>query len=379
MSGSAKTGTAAGVNGAISQREEKDELIILKGAVESAGEAFVTIDENHKIVFYNRAAEITFGYPSEEVMGQDLNKILGPTCPENHDQAVQRYIKAREPKLIGHASELTASRKNGETFPALISFSVAHVQDRLFFTAIVRDLTERKAIEEKVRRAEQLAALGQVVAEVTHEIKNPLMMIGGFARQLIKQADREEDLKKLNIITKEVSRLEALLKELNDLYLHRALSLEEVDINELLRETCALTEQSYKNKGLTVVKDLMPAPALVKGDRGRLQQVFLNLVKNSIEAMEEKGTLLIRSLLSEDKIEVTIADTGPGIPEEDIDKVLTPFFTTKSQGTGLGLPVSKKIVEEHQGGSFFLTSRKGRGTEVKITMPVFASEKDKAS
>ena len=357
-----------------SARSEQEELAILKSVVENANEAFVTIDENHKVVFYNQAAEQTFGYSAQEVIGRDLNVILGPTCPADHYEAVLRYIEAKEPKLIGHATELTPSRKDGSTFPALISFSVAEVEGHLFFTAIVRDLTERKAIEAQIRRTEHLAALGQVVAEVTHEIKNPLMMIGGFARQLAKKVDEKTSRGKLKIITEEVERLEGLLKELNDLYLPRSLNFEDVDLNMLLEETCALAESSCKKKGLKLVKDLDPAKIYVKADRGRIKQVFLNVIKNSIEAMSEEGVLSVKSRLKDDKLEISIADNGPGIPERQLQKVMAPFFTTKSQGTGLGLPVSKKIIEEHQGSSFSLTSREGRGTVIKITMPVERTE-----
>ncbi|MBW2142426.1 MAG: PAS domain S-box protein [Deltaproteobacteria bacterium] len=375
MSGSSKTETAVRENQEGRRRPEQDELVILKGAVENANEAFITINENHKVVFYNLAAEKTFGYSVEEVIGQDLDLILGPNCPSEHYNAVNRYIESKEPKIIGHSTELIPSRKDGTTFPALISFSVAEVRGRLFFTAIVRDLTERKIIEAQVHRAEQLAALGQVVAEVTHEIKNPLMMIGGFARQLMKNTDKPVNLKKLGIITEEVRRLEELVKELNELYLPRELNLEEVEVNALINETCALAEESCKNKGLTVIKDLSPEAALVMADGSRLKQVFLNVIKNGIEAMDNKGTLSIKSQVLADEVVVSVADGGPGIPKEEIDKILTPFFTTKSHGTGLGLPVSKRIIEEHQGSSFTITSRQGQGTEVMITLPLLKPER----
>ncbi|MBW2090921.1 MAG: PAS domain S-box protein, partial [Deltaproteobacteria bacterium] len=324
MSGSTETEKAVSGNPKSRSRAEEDELVILKSAVENANEAFITIDEKHKVVFYNLAAERAFGYRAEEVIGQDLDVILGPSCSADHYQAVLRYIKAKEPKLIGHATELNPTRKDGTTFPALISFSVAEVRGRLFFTAIVRDLTERKAIEEQAHRAERLAALGQVVAEVTHEIKNPLMMIGGFTKQLMKKTDEKTSLKKLKIITEEVERLEELLRELNDLYLPRDLNLEEVDVNGLLDETCALAKASCKKKGLTVVKDLFPEAVYVKADRGRIKQVFINLIKNSIEAMSEKGTLSITSQVKGDTLEISIADSGPGIAKEKIEKVMAP-------------------------------------------------------
>jgi two-component system sensor kinase FixL len=349
---------------------DKFELAILESAVENTNEAFVTINEEHRIVLFNHTAEKIFGYKLSEVIGEDLNTILGPACPADHRKAVNRYIKSRNPGLIGHGTELTASRKNGESFPAFISFSVSEVEGRMFFTGLVRDLTEEKAIEEQFRRAEQLAALGQVVAEISHEIKNPLMMIGGFARQLLKHEKNEENQKKLTIIHEEVGRLEALVRELNALYLPRQLNLEQVDINELLQETHTLSGESCRSKGLEVVKDFQTETLTVTGDRGKLKQVFLNLIKNSIEALDEGGKLTIETRLADNTAEIIIADDGPGISEENLEKVLTPFFTTKRRGSGLGLSVSKRIIEDHQGGSFSISSLDGAGTRITITLPL---------
>lgn len=169
------------------------EFEILKGAVENTNEAFVTIDHESTVILFNKAAERMFGYSRDEVIGRDLGMILTPMCQDSHQQAVTRYMKTRRTKLIGHESELSVTRKNGEIFPASISFSVAEVDGKLFFTGIIRDLTETKALQEKLIQSERLAALGQAVAEISHEIKNPLIMIGGFAGQLLKKAADEKD------------------------------------------------------------------------------------------------------------------------------------------------------------------------------------------
>ncbi|MCJ7595165.1 MAG: PAS domain S-box protein [Desulfobacterales bacterium] len=188
-------------------RGEGKELALLKVAVENTNEAFVTIDETHRVFFFNKAAERIFGYNRDEVIGHDLDVIMSPRCSRNHREAVDRYVATKVPRRIGHDTEILATRKNGETFPANISFSVAEVGGRLYFTGIVRDLTETKALQERIIQSERLAALGQVVAEITHEIKNPLMLIGGFARQMTKQVNEEKSLEKLNVIVSEVARL----------------------------------------------------------------------------------------------------------------------------------------------------------------------------
>lgn len=353
------------------RRDENKEIAIIKSAVENTNEAFVTIDRNHKVLFFNRAAEKIFGYSREEVLGNDLDVIMAPTCSLDHRKAVDRYLKTGIPKRIGHASELLATRKDGSTFPANISFSVSRVNGELYFTGIVRDLTETKALQESILRSERLAALGRFVAEITHEIKNPLMMIGGFARQLIRKQKDEQTLSKLNVIAEEVQRLEELIEELRDYYLPRTLNLEEMDILLLLQEVYDLVKEDCERKKIETYFKRPGKPVLIKGDKGKLKQVFLNLVKNAIAAMERGGKLVIDQTLSEKQAEITITDNGCGILEENREKIFSPFFTTKRHGTGLGLNISKSIIEDHEGTSLTLESEEWKGTTFKVTLPLF--------
>ncbi len=145
---------------------------------------------------------------------------------------MQRYLLTKQPRLIGHETEFIARRKNGEKFPANISFSVTQLEGEIYFTAIIRDLSETKELENKVSRAERLAVLGQFVAEISHEIKNPLMTIGGFSRQLINTNDDPKNLRKLEIIVEEVARLEKLLFEMREYYRPRGISIEQVNLDE---------------------------------------------------------------------------------------------------------------------------------------------------
>jgi two-component system sensor kinase FixL len=341
-----------------SRDDENQVLAILKHALENTNEAFVTIDEDHRVLFFNKAAERIFGYSQQEVIGHDLDVIMSPSCSRNHSAAVSRYVKTRIPGRIGHESEIQATRRNGNTFPASISFSVTEVKGKLFFTGIVRDITETRALREQIMRSERLAALGQLVAEITHEIKNPLMMIGGFARQLIPAIDDEKSLQKLNIITDEVKRLEILLADLREFYLPKTITTEPVNIKKLLREVRSLVKEDCKKKNIRTELDI---------DN---KAVFLNLVKNSIEAMDNGGNLSIRTRLSGDQVEITVADDGSGISEQDREKIFSPFFTTKRYGTGLGLCISKRIIEEHGGSSLSVESEEGKGTTFKMSLPV---------
>jgi len=351
--------------------KQNQEMVILKNAVENTNEAFVTIDENHTVLFFNRAAEEIFGYSRKEVIGRDLNVIMLPSCSKNHRQAVTRYVKTRIPGRIGHETEMVASRRNGTTFPASISFSVTEVNGRLFFTGIVRDMTEKKALQEQIIRSERLSALGQLAAEITHEIKNPLMLIGGFAQQLIRVIDDEKHLQKLNVITDEVARLEKLLTDLREFHLPKALASEKVDLKELFQEIYFMVKDDCEKKNIRTELKIDDKAFLVAGDRYSLKQVFLNLFKNSMDAMEHGGVLSIQTGLIGGQVEITVADEGCGIAEQDKEKIFSPFFTTKKHGTGLGLCISKRIIEEHADGSLSMKSKEGKGTSFKVSLPVY--------
>jgi two-component system sensor kinase FixL len=359
--------------------EQNQEMVILKNAVENTNEAFVTIDENHTVIFFNKAAEEIFGYSRKEVIGRDLNVIMSPSCSKNHRQAVTRYVKTRIPGRIGHETEMVASRKNGDTFPASISFSVTEVDGRLFFTGIVRDITEKKALQEQVIRSEKLSALGQLAAEITHEIKTPLMLIGGFTQQLIRVIEDEKHLQKLNVITDEVARLEKLLTDLREFHLPKTIASEKVDLKELFQEIYFMVRDDCEKKNIRTELKIDDKALLVTGDRYSLKQVFLNLFKNSMDAMEHGGVLSIQTSLLGDQVEITVADEGCGIPEQDKEKIFSPFFTTKKHGTGLGLCISKRIIEEHADGSLSMKSKEGKGTSFTIRLPVYRETSEEAA
>jgi len=353
------------------ENKVRDDLLILKHAVENTVEGFVTIDEQHKVIFFNKAAEDIFGYSRDEVVGKDLNAILSPDCSKNHRQAVSRYVKTRVPGRIGHETEMVATRKSGEIFPVLISFSVTEVNGRLFFTGIVRDLTETKRLQDQIMRSERLSALGQSVAEITHEIKNPLMVIGGFAQQLSRSISDEKGIKKLQIITQEVERLERLLAELRDSYLPSTTVSEKVDVEDLQEETLSMVGKECTENNVKIELRVDKGAKFVAGDRNKLKQVLLNLFKNSIDAMAQGGTLSVRARSSGDNVVITIVDEGCGIPMKDKERIFSPFYTTKSYGTGLGLSISKRIIEQHKGGSLNVESEEGKGTTFTITLPAY--------
>ncbi len=347
---------------------DQPELVILKGAIENTNEAFVTIDRNHIVLIFNKAAEEMFGYSREEVIGKNLKIILSPDCAPDHQRAVERYIHTGEAKVIGHETEFMITRKDGIRFPVTISFSVSTIGGNHYFTGIVRDQRETKALQDRINQAERLAMVGQLVAEISHEIRNPLMLIGGFARQIMTNTQGEADLRKLRIICQEVSRLENLLTELRELYRPTRLSLSRFDLNELLTELTSLVTEDCRSRDIDLVLNTHPDSLVIEGDKDKVKQVLLNLVKNAFEAVETGGRVHVESRNTDDGVHVLVEDTGTGIPTDVLEHIFDPFFTTKKHGTGLGLSVSKRIIEDH-GGRVSVSSMEGEGTHIEILLP----------
>lgn len=351
------------------EQEIRESEAKFRGIVETATDAIITIDRNHKIILFNRAAEDIFGYGWDEVMGKDLNILIPPRYGD-HSLYVKRYIKTRTPHVIGKVVEATALRKGGEEFPVRIARSVAEVKGQLIFTAIIRDQTQSKQLEGRLIQFERLAAVGEVVAHVSHEIKNPLTVIGGFSNQLIHSPSRgEKDRQKLQIIVNEVKRLEQFLAGIGDFTKPIEPIRQVANLNEIVEDTYALMEGKVREKGVQFEKVLYPDIPLSMLDPNQIRQVLVNLVKNALEATDQGGKISISTEMDSDFIKIHVSDTGKGIPTDLLDGIFSPFFTTKERGTGLGLSVCYKIIKNHEG-KIRVQSKLTKGSLFTIALPI---------
>jgi signal transduction histidine kinase len=251
-----------------------------------------------------------------------------------------------------------------------ISFSVAEVQGNLYFTGIVRDITEYKEMEGRLVQSERLAAVGNTVSHIAHEIKNPLAIIGGFARQVQKASSLgDKERQKLNIIVEEVSGLEGMIAQMRDFVRRPEAKKQPGNLENLLEETLDLFQDAFKdhNIALNRVRE-SPLPVL-NFDSQQLHQVLVNLCKNAIEAMPRGGELTVATRMNEGNAEISLTDTGEGMTPEVQAKIFQPYFTTKEKGTGLGLAICRNIVEEH-GGCIFADSAPGVGSTFTIQIPL---------
>jgi signal transduction histidine kinase len=212
---------------------------------------------------------------------------------------------------------------------------------------VVRDITELRNLKEKLVMAEKMAALGEVAAKVAHEIRNPLVSVGGFAKRLEKKLDG--NLKEYaGIIVKEVERLEEILKEILGFVKEVRLSREVVNLNTLVDDILTLMQSDIEERGILLVKDFGRA-AQVYIDPNRVKEAIMNIVSNAIQSLAGNGSIFVRTYMKEEYAVVEIRDTGRGIPEADRPYIFNPFFTTKASGTGLGLAITHRIIQEHSG------------------------------
>ncbi len=224
--------------------------------------------------------------------------------------------------------------------------------------------------QEKLIRSERFAAIGEAASHLSHEIKNPLMLIGGFARQ-VSRAFPEEDpnLKKLEIIESETRRLESLIDDVRDFTRPSKPQKEWCSLHDCIQETLELMEESLTAANIECETALPPAPPLICCDPRQVKQVLINLLKNAMEAMPEGGKISIVSRWDEEKMWITVTDTGRGMSEEVRERLFQPFFTTKQKGTGLGLAVCNKIIEDHHG-EITVRSQEGKGTSFTFFLPL---------
>jgi len=354
---------------------QKQEINV--GIINSATDAIVTINEDHVIIGYNRGAEEILGYSREEALGQDLNLIIPPLYREAHRDYVRRYVATRQARLIGKHVNLTAQRRDGTEFPMSISFSVAEVRGNLYFTGAIRDITETKELEDRLLQSERLAAVGNTVTHIAHEIKNPLLIIGGFARQLLKVTEIDDKARqKLAIITEEVARLEGMVAEMRDFVRPPPPQKTPGHLETLLTEVLGFFQDNFQEHHIQVRRQEDGPLPLVSFDPNQIRQVLINLFKNAMEAMPRGGELSVATRVQGPHLEVSVTDTGEGMAPEVAANVFQPYFTTKEKGTGLGLAICNHIVKEQHGGALLVKSAPGKGSTFTIQLPLAEAPSD---
>jgi PAS domain S-box-containing protein len=378
----------------------------LRTILDTAVDAFVTINARGIVESFNPAAERMFGYAAADVIGQNVSLLMPSPDRERHDGYLARYLATGQKTIIGIGREVVARRKDGTTFPVDLAVGEAVIGGERFFTGAIRDLTERKRAEEALResnrRLEQalaelqakgeevrsvsqqlwqttkLATVGELAAGIAHELNNPLATVSLRLEALLAGLpDDHPHRRPLRVIEGEVERMAGLVANLLQFSRRGRQQVSTLDVREEVERTLELIQYQFRKRGIEVRREMAePLPA-VHADRQQLRQVFLNLLTNASDAMPRGGTLTLRvePLPPDDDgrpagVAVEVSDTGVGIPPEALAKVTEPFFTTKEEGkgTGLGLAICKRIVQEHEG-TLTIDSAVGKGTTVRVALP----------
>ena len=344
---------------------KKSEGALRRQLIQTCMDGIISNDMQGNILTFNNTAAKILGYSPEEVLGKiNVRELYPPGVPR------EIKLKIDDPALGGKGIlenyETMVRHKDGTLIPVWLTARIIYEDGReVGVVGHFRDLRERKRMEAEILSSERLSALGRTAAHISHEIKNPLMLIGGFARQVLKEypGDPEKNKEKLKIIVDEVQRLEGFLEEVGGYAKISEPQKKLGDLNALLQETCERLKPSLREQGITLRLEMAQNLPQVWFDPVHLRQVILNIAKNGIEAMPDGGTLTIASGREAGRVFFQISDTGEGIPPEVMEKIFQPFFSTKSKGSGLGLAISQKIMEAHQG-EITIESELHRGTRV---------------
>jgi two-component system nitrogen regulation sensor histidine kinase GlnL len=340
----------------------------------SLGDGLAVLDKEMKLIGINPAAERITGLSAESVLGHSLQKAF----PEN-----QKVLELLSPSFEdGRALTLRQMpwkiRYGKQAFLDLsITSLFGENGDLNGWILALRDITPIKNLEEEIRQSDRLAMMGTIAAGLAHEIKNPLGGIKGAAQLLRRVHTSPESEECLGIIIRESERVDRLVNELLTFSRPKTLNMEPVNLNQLIDSVLLLQKGLLDKKKISVRREYDPSLPPILGDQDELHKVFLNFIKNAIEALPDSGgELKCRSrLLTDFKIKegnkaslmamAEIQDNGSGIAPDNLDKIFTPFFTTKEKGHGLGMAISQRVITEH-GGSVHVTSEQGRGATIQV-------------
>ncbi len=343
---------------------------LLEMVLYSMTDGVVVLDEKHAVILLNKAAERLFPFKNGDVVERPLwDALADSSLSEFFHKALveQENIEDKEISLQTGASTRVLSC----TMMPLVR--EGRIQGGLLH---IEDITEKKAKEARLRRAENLAALTTLTAGVAHEIKNPLGSISIHIQLIQKALSNGADGKNaetiqnyLDIVNEEVERLNGIIVDFLFAVRPMDVNLVAQNLNDLVHELFEFIHYELEEQKIELELNLDDQMPELQLDVKYMKQALLNIVKNSISAMPEGGTLRVETVARDDQVELSISDSGVGIPEENMTKIFEPYFTTKDFGSGLGLTLVYKIIKEHQG-EINLESREGEGTTFTITLPV---------
>ncbi len=330
-----------------------------------------------RIRYANEATSRITGYEYDELINKAWADLVHP---DNFEESIERYRLRQRGETLGKAYEIKMVRKDSVPITVHGSFAISTHEGKVATISFLRDITERKKGEKALWRSQRLASIGRLAAEIAHEMNNPLTSVLTFcklANNILQQepfpTQRASELRDyISYLNSETERCANISRNLLDFSRQSEIEIRENDIHEILDKTLTILRHRAGLDEIEIQTDYTPELPFLSCDFKRLQQAFVNILWNAIEAMPEGGKLTVATRFDQekDRIEIRVSDTGVGIPDEDVERIFEPFYTTKAEGkgVGLGLSVAYGIIRQHQGEIHF-QSDVGQGTHVTIHLP----------
>lgn len=364
---------------ALQNREEH-----FRSILDTVPDAMTVIDERGIIQFFSSAAERQFGYSALEAIGRNISMLMPEPDRGRHDSYIARYLGTGERHIIGIGRIVTGLRRDGTTFPLHLTIGEMSSSGRPYFTGFMRDLTTHQQTEARLQELQaelvhmsRLSAMGEMASALAHELNQPLAAIAnymkGSRRLLASSADpnaaRIEGA--LDRAAEQALRAGDIIRRLRT-FVSREESEKRVEsVSKLIEEAGALGLSGAREQGVILRFNLDPDADQVLADRVQVQQVLVNLFRNALEAMAHsphRELIASNRRAAEDMIEISVSDTGHGFSEDALAKLFTPFFTTKATGMGVGLSISRTIIEAH-GGKMWAETNTSGGATFHLTLP----------
>jgi len=352
--------------------------------VETASDAVVSIDASGTIILANPAMKRIFRHAPEELIGKPLTVLMPEAMRKLHEAGSKRYLENGTKHLNWQGTEVTALRADGEEFPAEISFGEMTSGEQKILTGFIRDISEKKSAEEELRKTQaelsrmmRVMTIGQLTASIAHEVSQPLsgiiMNASTCLRMLKSDPPNIDGAQETALRTiRDGNRASEVITRLRTLFSKRQIDVEPLDLNEAAREVISLLSGELQRNKVILKQELYDNLPTVNGDRIQLQQVILNLLRNASDAMssieDRPRQMVLRTEREGEHVRLSVQDSGVGFTREVADQMFESFYTTKSDGMGVGLSVSRSIIEANHG-RLWATANDGPGATFAFSIP----------